>query len=156
VDWSNNVKKNKFIELTDKKIKLIRTERNLSQDKMAEILGLSKKTLIQIEKGRSSLGWTCAVAVCTIFRDSEILDATFGGDMTFIIQSLAFQNYNRKYEKTMGGKIWWKDMKGKGSFIIQQNIISSHYRILDQEDRRICSSFDYQYIEMRLEEILKI
>jgi transcriptional regulator with XRE-family HTH domain len=44
-----------FIELVDNKLKLIRTEYNYSQEKMAKILGISKK-------GRSSLGWTAAVA----------------------------------------------------------------------------------------------
>ncbi|MDD4503919.1 MAG: helix-turn-helix transcriptional regulator [Clostridiaceae bacterium] len=147
------MERNEFIELVDKKIKLIRTEKNITQDKMAEILGISKKTLIQIEKGRSSLGWTCAVAVCTIFKESEILDAAFGGDVTFIIQSLAFNNYNIEYGKTMGGKIWWKDIDEKDGYKIQQNIISNHYRILDSDDRRICSTFDYQYIEMRFKEL---
>lgn len=42
--------KQKFIELVNSKLKLIRVENDLSQDKMSEIIGLSKKTLVEIEK----------------------------------------------------------------------------------------------------------
>jgi DNA-binding XRE family transcriptional regulator len=144
-----------FIKKVDEKIKLIRNERNFTQDKMAEILGISKKTLIQVEKERCSLGWTTAVAVCTIFKDSEILQLAFGGDSQEIILSLAFNNYEGKYEKTLGGKIWWKDIEILGVYKIQQNIISQHYRILDQKDRRICCSFEINYVHDRLEELNK-
>lgn len=142
-----------FAEQVDKKIKLIRTEKNYSQDKMSEILGISKKTLIQVEKGRSSLGWTTAVAVCTIFNDSELLESTFGGDLTYLIQSLAFENYNKEYKKTLGGKVWWREVRSGEVYRIQQNIVSGHYRILDGEERRICSSYDFPYMENRLMEL---
>jgi Predicted transcriptional regulators len=42
--------KKQFVKLMDEKLKLIRTEYGLTQDKMALILGISKKTLIEIEK----------------------------------------------------------------------------------------------------------
>ena len=61
-----------FIKKVDEKVRLIRTEKGYTQDKMAEALGISKKTLVQVEKERSSLGWALAIAVCVIFRDSEI------------------------------------------------------------------------------------
>jgi DNA-binding XRE family transcriptional regulator len=148
-----NMERNEMIAVIDRKIKLLRAEKDFSQDKMAEILGISKKTLINIEKGRSSLGWTGAVAACVLFRDSELLEAAFGGDVMFIIQSLAFDNYSREYGRTLGGKVWWRDVRAQGGFRVQQNIISNHYRILDAEDRRICSSFDTGYIDKRLTEL---
>jgi len=120
---------------------------------MAEILGISKKTLVQIEKGRSSLGWAGAVTVCTIFRDSEVMEMTFGGDAQDIILSLAFKDFEIN-EKTMGGKIWWTNIEVTEQLRIQQNIISRHFRILDNQDRRICSSFDNEYIRKRLRELL--
>lgn len=144
-----------FIEIVDSKIKLIRTEKNYTQDKMADMLGISKKTLVQIEKGRCSLGWTTAVATCTIFKDSEILQLTFGNDTQDIILSLAFDGYEKTYDKTLGGRVWWKDVEFKGTYKIQQNIISKHYRILNAEDRRICSSFDFHYMQKRLIELNK-
>lgn len=141
-----------FIKKAAEKLKLIRIESNYSQDKMAEILGISKKTLVQIEKGRSALGWAGAVTLCTIFRNSEVLGMTFGGDPQDIILSLAFTDYESN-EKTMGGKVWWNNIECTDEFRIQQNIISGHYRILDGQDRRICSSFDFEYIRKRLQEL---
>lgn len=147
--------KDEFIKLVDQKAKLIRTEEGYSQDKMAEVLGISKKTLIQVEKGRNSFGWTNAVAFCTIFQESEILNMTFGGDMNDLILSLSFTNHNNEYSKTMGGKIWWRDVEGVGDYKLQQNIISGHFRLLDAENRRICSSFDVDYVKLRLTELQK-
>ena len=77
---------------------------------------------------------------------------TFGGDPQDLILTLAFADYEKK-EKTMGGKIWWNDIVYTDAFRIQQNIISEHYRILDSLDRRICSSFDYEYIRKRVREL---
>ncbi len=147
------MRREEFIQKADEKLKMIRIEHDYTQDKMAAILGISKKTLVQIEKGRSSLGWPGAVTLCTIFKDSEVLEMTFGGQPQDIILTLAFDGYERSYERTMGGKVWWKDLESKGEYKIQQNIISQHYRILDGEDRRISSSFDYEYIKKRLQEL---
>lgn len=143
-----------FIKIVSEKLKLIRSESSYTQDKMAEILGISKKTLVQVEKGRSSLGWAGAVTLCTIFKNSEVLELTFGGDPQDIILSLAFADYERN-EKTMGGKVWWINIKLTDEFRVQRNIISEHYRILDSQDRRICSSFDYDYIKTRVQELLE-
>ncbi|MCX7747787.1 MAG: helix-turn-helix domain-containing protein [Clostridia bacterium] len=142
-----------FVKKVDEKLKLIRNEKDYSQDKMAEIIGISKKTLVQIEKGRASLGWTGAVTVCTIFKDSEILQMIFGGQSQELILMLAFNGYEGDYGKTMGGKVWWRDLESKENIKVQQNIITNHYRILDKEDRRICSSFNYEYIKKRFSEL---
>ena len=144
-----------FITKCNEKLKLIRTEYNFSQEKTAGILGLSKKTVVEIEKGRSSLGWTGSVALCTIFGNSEILSAIFGGKPTDIIMALAFPGHEPAYPKTMGGKVWWGLVEEQNGFKIQQNIISQHYRILDREDRRICSSFDFNEIKERFAEVSK-
>lgn len=146
------MKKADFIKKVDEKLKLIRIESDYTQDKMAEIIGISKKTLVQIEKGRSTLGWSGAVVLCTIFRNSEVLELTFGGHPQDIILTLAFTDYESK-ERTLGGKVWWSNIEAIDKFRIQQNIISGHYRILDDQDRRISSSFDYEYIKKRLQDL---
>jgi DNA-binding XRE family transcriptional regulator len=143
-----------FIRKVEEKIKIIRAEYNYTQDKMAEILGMSKKTLVQIEKERSSLGWSGAVTFCTIFKNSEILKMTFGGDPIDVILILAFETYEKEYDPTMGGKIWWNNIKDTGDYRIQQNMISKHYRILDKNNSRILSSYDLNYIEKRLDELI--
>ena len=75
-----------LIEIVSKQLKLIRTERGYNQDEMADILGVSKKTLLQIEKGRTKTGWTVAVAVCALFRDSKVLQSVLGKNPVELIE----------------------------------------------------------------------
>ena len=145
-----NVTKNEFIEICSSKLKLVRTECDYSQDKMAVVLGMSKKTLVEIEKGRSTLGWSGSVTLCTIFQNSEIINISFGGKPTDIIMALAFEGKEPVYKKTLGGKVWWRDIEKSKNGKIQKNIISGHYRILDNEDRRISSSFNFEEIKAQL------
>lgn len=135
--------RDEFIENCNRIEKLIRTEFGYSQEIMAHTLGISKKTLVEIEKGRSSLGWTASVALCTLFADSEVAAASFGGNPQDLIQALAFTDQSRIYPKTMGGYVWWKDLNTANGYRLQQNLVSKHYRILDGENRRVASSFDY-------------
>ena len=143
-----------FISIMNSKIKLIRTEFDLTQEKMAEAIGLSKKTLVEIEKGRNSLSWSAAVAASVIFADSTILSDAFGGDTSDLVKVIALDGMDAKLpEKTMGGRVWWQDIKESKGYRIQQNIISRHYRILDAEDRRFFSTFDKKEIEDKLKEL---
>lgn len=144
-----------FIEILDQKCKLVRTEYGLTQDKFALILGLTKKTLVQIEKGRKSMGWTNAVALASIFSDSTILNDAFGGTMHDIVLALAFKEVNVDYPKTWGGKLWWKTISKRGGYCLQQNLLSRHYRLLDQQDRRHFASFDLEEIESILNKLLE-
>lgn len=145
-----------FIEKIDSELKLIRTEAGFTQETMAQIIGISKKTLVQIEKGRASLGWTGAVAVCTIFNQSTVLDRLLGGEASDMIKAYAFEDIKAPvYSKTMGGKVWWREIEKPEGYKVQQNIISQHYRILDDEDRRIFSSFDFAEILERIRELEK-
>lgn len=134
--------RDEFTETCNRIEKLIRTEFGYSQETMAHTLGISKKTLVEIEKGRSSLGWTASVALCTLFSDSEIIAANFGGSPFELIQALAFTDQERIFPKTMGGYVWWKDLRTANGCRLQQNIVSTHYRILDSDNRRLTSSFD--------------
>ena len=142
-----------FVAELDRQVKLVRTEYGFTQDVMAKVLGISKKTLVEIEKGRSSLGWTGAVALCTIFSGSQVLSGLLGGEAGDMIRALAFRDLKPVYPKTMGGKVWWRFVETRGSYTIQQNLISQHYRALDQEDGRVCSSFDLEEVRRRLAEL---
>ena len=142
-----------FVAEMDRQVKLVRTEYGFTQDVMAKVLGMSKKTLVEIEKGRSSHGWTGAVALCTIFSDSQVLSGLLGGEAVDMIHALAFQNLKPVYPKTMGGKVWWRFVETCGPYTIQQNLISQHYRALDCENGRVCSSFELDEIRLRLEEL---
>ena len=142
-----------FISELDKQVKLVRTEYGFTQDIMAKVLGVSKKTLVEIEKGRTSLGWIGAVALCTIFSDSQVLSGLLGGEAGDMVRALAFQDLHPRYPKTMGGRVWWRFVETVGPYTIQQNLISQHYRALDQEDGRVCSSFDLNDVRAHLWEL---
>lgn len=147
------MEKNEFVRMCDRRLKDIRTEYGFSQEKMAQILGYSKKTIVEIEKARSSLGWTGSVALCTMFPNSTMIADAFGGKPTDMIMAIAFDGNEPEYPVTMGGKVWWKDIIREKDYCIQQNILSHHYRILDHKNRRICSSFDWSSIQQRYQSL---
>lgn len=134
-------------------LKLVRTEYGFTQEIMANVLGISKKTLVEIEKGRSSLGWTGTVALCALFADSQVLAGQLGGEPSDMLRALAFQDLKPTFPRTMGGKVWWRFVESQGSYTIQQNLISQHYRALDSENGRVCSSFELEQIRQRLAEL---
>lgn len=137
--------KEELIDSLSPKIKLIRVEKNYTQDQMATILGISKKTLVQIEKGRMKGNWTTIVALCALFRDSEILQNTLGEeDVVEVIETVAHFTVDRPISKTMGGKIWWLTVMEEGAFTLQQNVVTKHFRIIDQKMHRWYSTFDEQ------------
>lgn len=146
--------KNEFIKLLDGKLKLIRTEYGLTQDKMASVLGISKKTLVEIEKNRKSLGWTSSVALASIFSDSTILHDAIGGDISDLIIAVGLRDVDVDYPKTRGGKVWWKTITEMKGYRVQQNIFSRHYRLLEPENRRIYTSFSLKETEAVMEEIM--
>lgn len=142
-----------FIEELDGQVKLVRTEYGFTQEVMARVLGISKKTLVEIEKGRSSLGWTGAAALSTIFAGSQVLSGRLGGEAGDMVRALAFQDLRPNFPKTMGGRVWWRTVEQVGPYTVQQNILSQHYRALDGEDGRVCSSFDLEEVRRRLAEL---
>jgi DNA-binding XRE family transcriptional regulator len=137
------VDKKQFIEICDSKIRIIRTEYELSQEKMAEIIGISKKTLVEIEKGRSSLGWTGSVALCSIFESSEVINSAFGGASAKIVYEIAFKGMEVKNAENTGS-IWWQTIMQNDLYQIQQNIVSQHYRLITRKGTKIASSFELE------------
>ncbi|WP_146816149.1 helix-turn-helix transcriptional regulator [Halobacillus faecis] len=137
------------------KIKLIRVEHGYTQDRMAEILGLSKKTLVQIEKQRTMAGWTTVVAVCALFQESDVLKGILGDAPVEIVETIAHEQVEPQGKKTLGGKVWWQTIAEGENYILQQNLISHHYRIIDSEDFRMFSTIDRTEAEIRFEELVK-
>ncbi|WP_141433091.1 helix-turn-helix transcriptional regulator [Bacillus sp. 03113] len=135
------------------KMRLIRAEAGYTQDKMAEIIGISKKTLVQIEKGRAYAGWTTVVAVCALFREAETVRFLFGNEPLEVLETIAREGADYRKEKTMGGKVWWREIAREHDYILQQNIISQHFRIIDVDLFRIFSSFDEKEALDRFKEL---
>ena len=70
-----------------------------------------------------------------------------------MILALAFEDAEPDYPKTMGGKVWWRTVEEYRGYKIQQNIISSHYRALNQEDERVYSSFELEKVKDHLDRL---
>jgi DNA-binding XRE family transcriptional regulator len=133
-------------QIVSESLKLIRTENDYTQDKMAEILGISKKTLVQIEKGRILANWTMTIAVCALFHHSKTLQNQIGGDPMEVIELTAHDVIISPKEKTLGGYIWWKNIEEYKKHRLQQNLLSKHFRILDDENYRLISTFDEEVV----------
>jgi len=134
--------KDEIIRLISERMRLIRVEVDYTQDKMAEIIGISKKTLVQIEKERNEASWTTVVAVVSLFRETLTVQTLFGGDPLEVIETVSREKIDYRKEKMLGGKVWWKDILNDGGYVLQQNMISEHYRILDGDQYRIYSSLN--------------
>lgn len=146
--------RDEIILKTSEKLRLIRTEAGYTQDKMAEILGISKKTLVQIEKGRVYANWPTVVTICALFRDTETVQFLFGNEPLEVLETIVRDGIDYRKEKTLGGKVWWRELNRKNGFILQQNILSQHFRILDDEYFRIFSSMDERAAKERFEELI--
>ncbi len=93
--------KQEFTEILQSKFKIVRTEAGYTQDAMSHTIGLSKKTLVQIEKERILPNWTTCISLCALFRDSEVLTNIFGGDPLELTQVLSrgsaiYPNYEKE------------------------------------------------------------
>lgn len=143
-----------IVQVSDK-FRLIRTEAGYTQDKMAEIIGVSKKTLVQIEKGRVPANWSTVVSICALFRETETVQFLFGNEPLEVLETVAREGIDLRKIKTFGGRVWWRIVAKKNEFILQQNILSKHFRILDKKNHRIFSSFDEKLSKLRFKELTK-
>ncbi|MFA9558385.1 helix-turn-helix transcriptional regulator [Evansella sp. AB-rgal1] len=141
------------IEIVSQKIRLIRLEQDFSQEKMSKIIGVSKKTLVQIEKGRIEPNWNIVVTVIALFGHSEVLQNVLGDEPLEVIKLIAHDNTEPRTLKSLGGKVWWKEMEQKGKYRLQQNLISHHFRIIDELNFRYFCSFDKEESLKRLNEL---
>lgn len=146
--------RNEFVSKMNKQLKAVRTEYGCNQERMAQLLGISKKTLVEIEKGRSSLGWSGAVVLSALFGKSQTLGEALGGEPTDILLALAFDGKEPAYGKTMGGKVWWRQIEEYRGYRLQQNILSQHFRALNQEDERVCSALGAEAVRKHLDALL--
>ncbi|MCM3767333.1 helix-turn-helix transcriptional regulator [Neobacillus niacini] len=145
--------RDEIIRSVSEKLRLIRTEAGYTQDKMADIIGVSKKTLVQIEKGRLLANWSTVVSICALFRETETVQFLFGNEPLEVLETVAREGIDVRKTKTLGGRIWWRVIQRKKGFILQQNVLSKHYRILDERNYRIFSSFDEKLSKHRFKEL---
>ncbi|WP_173916268.1 helix-turn-helix transcriptional regulator [Halobacillus sp. Marseille-Q1614] len=77
-------------KVVSEKLKLIRVESHYTQGQMADLIGISKKTLIQVEKERSLLSWTSTVAVCSLFDHCSTLRSALQGSPYETVKNITF------------------------------------------------------------------
>ena len=83
---------------------------------MAKIIGISKKTLVEIEKERILVNWTTIIAVCALFKEREILQATLGDEPFEVVETIAHEEIIQLNLKSMGGKVWWREQAKQDEF----------------------------------------
>lgn len=134
--------KDELVRVVSENIKVLRAEYDYSQQAMANAIGLSKKTLIQVEKDRIILSWTAVCAACAVFKSSKLLNMTLGGDPTALVEAMAHKYCFTDNDTEARGNLFWDVIQNNGEYTLQKNVISEHYRIIDQKGRRLFSSFD--------------
>ena len=138
--------RDELIRICDSQLMHVRNEFSYSQTTMAYALGISKKTLVDIEKGRRSLGWSCTVTLIALFPASQSLAQAFNPNSPLALaQSLMFEGDTATGRVTHGGG-WWAHVEGNNYYTIEQNVVSQHYRLVDAERRRVDSSLSYEDI----------
>lgn len=138
-----------FCNIIQSLIKEIRLENSLSQELMADQIGVSKKTYIQLEKNRSKLGWAETVTICVLFQNAKAIVDYFGEEIIEIVQAIGQQKLQTRQLPTFGGEIWWNNIKVENGFVMQQHKITKHYRILDQENYRLFFTLSKDLVEKR-------
>jgi DNA-binding XRE family transcriptional regulator len=157
--------KDMFDRMISEKVLLIRTEARMTQEQMASMIGLSKKTLVQVEKERKTLGFTAAALVSILFRKSEIIQAMFGESTLDIVELIALQEVRQETSseshnwiqrakekaryKSMGRRIWWKDERVGNEYILQSHILTGHFRIIDRNEILHHYGMDPEQAEMK-------
>ena len=115
----------------------LRKETELSQEVFADMIGVTKKTYIQLEKERSKLKWSEAVTISTLFQDTDTIQNIYGEDIIEIIQVLALKKMPKRQLPTLGGTKWWTKIRQEDDYVLQQHKLTKHYRILDKNDYRV-------------------
>lgn len=128
-----------FTKVIQSKFKIIRTEAGYTQDSMSQTVGLSKKTLVQIEKERIIPNWTTCVSICALFRDSDTLTSTFGGDPLELAQVLS--RGNAFYPDYLKESLYWETVEEKDGWTLQRNKMNDLHRVLNQENRPVHASY---------------
>ncbi|HEU4962536.1 MAG TPA: helix-turn-helix transcriptional regulator [Bacilli bacterium] len=144
-----------FDNMISERAKLIRAEADATQDRFAEMVGISKKTLVEVEKGRKTFGFSVAVTVCVLFRHGEVVQHLFGDAALEVIDLCAMQGQVQPKFRTLGGMVFWQVVREEHGYRIQHNRVTGHYRILDPEDYLMFYSFDLQAVEHRFTELIQ-
>lgn len=75
---AEEIKKAELVEKMTENLKVLRNKLNLTQGELAQKVGVSRQTLVNIEKRKREMSWSTFVALLTVFRaesgTSDLLD----------------------------------------------------------------------------------
>ncbi|MDD3122836.1 MAG: helix-turn-helix domain-containing protein [Candidatus Izemoplasmatales bacterium] len=128
-----------FIRIIGESLKLVRTEFDMSQQDIADVVGISKKTVIELEKGRIIPSWIICISICAMFDESKVLRNEFGDSPLEIIKLLS--RTGLETNKDQKNTIFWNVYLQDADFTVFKNIISEHYKLVDSHGKRVYSSF---------------
>ena len=147
-----NYEKEKFIAKTTGFLKQIRSSSSLTQETMSELIGMSKKTYIQTELGRRQLSWAETISFCCVFKDKLMLiEAYEGQDPLKLINEIA-ENEIKLAQVENTKTYWWNNIISGNGFVVQQNIISEEFRILDDNGNVLYTTLLFDVIKQYLED----
>lgn len=133
-------------QVISEKIRLVRNEYHITQDVFSKMIGITKKTLVQIEKERTKASWSVVISVCMLFSESTTLIDALKSPPDEVIRRIVFDSVTIPKAQTMGGKMFWRTVQEFPGFKVQQNYFSNHYRLIDGYGRRWLSSFHKEKI----------
>ncbi|MDQ0350886.1 DNA-binding XRE family transcriptional regulator [Alkalibacillus filiformis] len=131
--------------LVSTRVRVVRAEQGITQNEMCHTLGISKKTLVEIEKGRKLANWPTIVAFVSLFKDSPAIQYTLGDRNP--VECL--QTYSRKtvIQKQISYDTLdehWKPIIEHEGYSLQKHSIHNHYRIVDRSFNVYMRSTDYK------------
>ena len=67
----NNLEKNKLIAKMGENLPTLRIRLSLTQAKLAEMVGISRQTLVAIESGKRAMSWNTFLSCLLIFQNNS-------------------------------------------------------------------------------------
>lgn len=135
-----------FIAKVSSVVKDVRIESSISQETMAYILGMSKKTYVQVELKRRKLSWSETVTFCCLFKQSPTIVKHIGDNLLSNIATIASEEIEA-LSKTHSKSFWWNEIIRDSKSYILQNIITGQYKVFNNQDEEIFTTFSLDYIK---------
>ncbi|WP_051189121.1 helix-turn-helix transcriptional regulator [Halalkalibacillus halophilus] len=127
------------------KIKLVRVDLQYTQEEMANMIGISKKTLIQIEKRRQVANWSIVVTFVSLFNDHPIVQHALGEfNPIELIQLITRDEINFENKEVNPNVMYWNHIKEKQGYRLEQNHLNQTYRVVDQNLKLFYRSINYE------------
>lgn len=68
---TNGIDKEKLAGIMAENLMVLRTKLRLKQSELAEKIGISRQTLLEIEKGKRTMQWNIFLALLSVFREDS-------------------------------------------------------------------------------------